>query len=106
MSPRAAWRYGEAVFAEFQRCLALSEEMVAMSSKETLVRTARILTMQAAHYATRYGEEPLLDFQALMMTEEAGEAAAVFLRDGAKTFIGVLGVVAGGIDKQADEALQ
>ena len=47
---------GEAVLRDFRHYLKLSDDMVSMSSKEALVRTARILAMQAAHYANKYGE--------------------------------------------------
>ena len=96
----------ELVFLEFQRYLALSEDMVAMSSKEALVKTARILAMQAAHYASKYGEEPLVDLRAMLADGSPGAAGAVFLRDGAKTFVGVLGVVAGGLLKDDETSLQ
>lgn len=97
---------GEPIFAEFQRYLALSEDMVAMSSKEALAKTARILAMQAAHYASKYGEEPLVDLGAMLADGSPGAAGAVFLRDGAKTFVGVLGAVAGGLLKDDEASLQ
>lgn len=97
---------GEPIFEEFQRYLALSEDMVAMSSKEALVKTARILAMQAAHYVRKYGEEPLLDLRTILADGGPDAAGAVFLRDGAKTFVGVLGVVAGGLLKDEEASLQ
>lgn len=96
----------ELIFAEFQRYLALSEDMVQMSSKDALVKTARILAMQAAHYASKYGEEPLIDLGHLLADDSLGEESATFLRDGAKTFVGVLGVVAGGLLRDETEAVQ
>ena len=94
------------IFEEFQRYLALSEDMVAMSSKEALVKTARILALQAAHYASKYGEEPLIDLGRLLAENSLNEDSATFLRDGAKTFIGVLGVVAGGLLRDDADAVQ
>ena len=96
----------ELIFAEFQRYLALSEDMVTMSSKEALVKTARILAMQAAHYASKYGEEPLIDLGNLLADGGLGKESAAFLRDGAKTFVGVLGVVAGGLLRDDAEPVQ
>ncbi|MDE2599392.1 MAG: hypothetical protein KGL40_07190 [Rhodocyclaceae bacterium] len=96
----------ELIFEEFQRYLALSDDMVAMSSKEALARTARILAMQAAHYASKYGEAPLADLGKLLSEGRVVEESAVFLRDGAKTFVGVLGVVAGGLSRDDAEAVQ
>ena len=96
----------ELVLEEFRRYLSLSEDMVAMSSKEALVRTARILAMQAAHYANKYGEEPLVDLSKLMSEGGRGEDSAVFLRDGAKTFVGVLGVVASSLVRDEADVVQ
>jgi hypothetical protein len=94
------------IFEEFQRYLVLSEDMVAMSSKDALVKAARILAMQAAHYASKYGEEPLIDLGNLLADDSLGERSAVFLRDGAKTFVGVLGVVAGSLHREETEVVQ
>jgi len=77
-----------------------------MTSKEALVKTARILAMQAAHYASKYGEEPLIDLGNLLSTEGFSEDRAMFLRDGAKTFVGVLGVVAGGVVRGDKDVVQ
>jgi len=96
----------ELIFEEFQRYLALSEDMVAMSSKDALVKTARILAMQAAHYASKYGEEPLIDLGHLLADGALAEESATFLRDGARTFVGVLGVVAGGLLKDEGDPVQ
>jgi hypothetical protein len=96
----------ERILEEFQRYLTLSEDMVEMSSKDALVKTARILAMQAAHYASKYGEEPLVDLGNLLTDGNFGEESAAFLRDGAKTFVGVLGVVAGGLLRDESEAVQ
>lgn len=96
----------ELIFEEFRRYLALSEDMVTMSSKETLVKAARILAMQAALYASKYGEEPLIDLGSLLSDGRLGEDSAAFLRDGAKTFVGVLGVVAGGLLREDSELVQ
>ena len=96
----------ELIFEEFQRYLALSEDMVAMSSKAALVKAARILAMQAAHYASKYGEEPLIDLGNLLSDDSLGEESATFLRDGTKTFVGVLGVVAGGLLRDETEVVQ
>lgn len=96
----------ELIFEEFQRYLALSDDMVAMSSKDALVKTARILAMQAAHYASKYGEEPMVDLGRLLSDGGFSEGSAIFLRDGVKTFVGVLGVVAGGLLKDESDSVQ
>lgn len=96
----------ELIFEEFRCYLALSEDMVTMSSKEVLVKTARILAMQAAHYASKYGEQPLIDLGQLLNDGSLGEESATFLRDGAKTFVGVLGMVAGRLLMEDGDVVQ
>lgn len=96
----------ERIFDEFKRYLALSDHMIAISSKEALAKTARILAMQAAHYAAKYGDEPMLDLATVVPVSGLSEDSAAFLRDGAKTFVGVLGVVAGGLLKDTLDPVQ
>ncbi|MBX9849046.1 MAG: hypothetical protein K2X64_07100 [Rhodocyclaceae bacterium] len=96
----------EHIFDEFKRYLALSDHMIAISSKEALAKTARILAMQAAHYAAKYGDEPMLDLATVVPVSGLSEDSAAFLRDGAKTFVGVLGVVAGGLFKDTLDPVQ
>ena len=43
-------------FQEFLGYWQLAEEMIANASKEDLAEAARILAMQSAHYARKYGE--------------------------------------------------
>lgn len=96
----------QAIFQEFQGYLALSDDLVAMSSKEDLVRAARILAMQAAHYAAKYGAEPLRDLGSLLAEPALSTDTAIFLRDGAKTFVGVLGAVGGALQPDAETSVQ
>lgn len=44
-------------FQEFSAYWKLSEELIADATKEDLAEVARILAMQAAHYARKYGED-------------------------------------------------
>lgn len=81
------------IYEEFQRYLAMSDAMIAASSKEVLIKTARILAMQAAHYASKYGEQPLVELDRVLAEPVLSEAGAIFLRDGAKTLLGVLNVL-------------
>jgi len=54
------------LFREFQAYWKLSEEMIAGASKEDVAEVARILAMQAAHSARKYGEEQLPDIAHLL----------------------------------------
>jgi len=53
-------------FQEFRAYWQLSEEMIAEASKDDLAEAARILAMQAAHYARKYGEVQLPDLAYLL----------------------------------------
>src|SRR5262245_35590528 len=98
---------GDRIFAEFRHYLELSNEMVDVSSKEALVRTARILAMQAAHYAAKYGDAPLIELEALLLSgNSVNPCSAAFLRDGARTFVGVLGMVTGGLERDSEDTIQ
>jgi hypothetical protein len=46
-------------YKEFKAYWALSDELIGKASKEQLAETARILALQSAHYARKYGELPL-----------------------------------------------
>ena len=54
------------MFDEFRAYWQLSEEMIAGASKEDIAEVARILAMQAAHYARKFGELPIPDLAHLL----------------------------------------
>ncbi len=86
-------------FQEFRAYWQLSEEMIAGATKEDLAETARILAMQAAHYARKYGELPIPDLTHLLAST-ADEKSVALLRDGTIALVGILGIVkgVGGVD--------
>jgi len=77
----------------------LSEELIANATKEDLAEVARILAMQAAHYARKYGELAIPDMTHLL-ANTADEASVGLLRDGTIALVGILGLVkgVGGVD--------
>jgi hypothetical protein len=87
------------IFQEFRTYWQLSEDLVADATKEDLAEVARILSMQAAHYARKFGELPIPDMTHLL-TNTADEASVALLRDGTIAFVGILGMVKGvyGVD--------
>ncbi len=89
---------------EFRAYWQLSEDLIADATKEELVEVARILAMQAAHYARKYGELPIPDMTRLLAST-ADEGTVALLRDGTIALVGILGTVkgVGGVD--IDEAL-
>jgi hypothetical protein len=86
-------------FHEFRAYWQLSEDLIADATKEDLAEVARILAMQAAHYARKYGELPIPDMTHLL-ANTADEGSVAFLRDGTIALVGILGIVkgVGGVD--------
>ena len=92
-------------FQEFSAYWRLSEELIAGATKEDLAETARILAMQAAHYARKYGELPIPDMTHLL-ANAADEESVAFLRDGTEALVGVLAMVTGAGDVDMDQPVQ
>lgn len=93
-------------FQEFRAYWQVSEEMIADASKEDIAEAARILAMQAAHYARKYGEAQLPDLAHLLSATTVDDESVGLLRDGTEALVGVLAMVtgAGGVD--IDEQVQ
>ena len=87
-------------FQEFRAYWQLSEEMIASASKEDIAEVARILAMQAAHYARKYGEAQLPDVSYLLSATTLDDDSVGLLRDGTVALVGAMGMVtgAGGVD--------
>lgn len=85
-----------ATFQEFRAYWQLSEELIANASKNDLAEVARILALQAAQYARKYGELQLPDLAGLLTASSLDEQSVGLLRDGTEALVGVLGIVAGG----------
>lgn len=83
-------------FDEFQTYWQLSEELIANASKDDLAEVARILALQAAHFARKYGELQLPDLSGLLTASSLDEQSLGLLRDGTVALVGVLGMVTGG----------
>jgi hypothetical protein len=86
-------------FHEFRAYWQLSEDLIADATKDDLAEVARILGMQAAHYARKYGELPIPDMTHLLSNTADNESVAL-LRDGTIALVGILGMVkgVGGVD--------
>ncbi len=93
-------------FAEFKAYWKLSDELVEKATKEQLVEAARILALQSAHYARKYGESPLPTLFELLKASELDPPRVQLLRDGTEAFVGVLAVVVEGIEDEADSPIQ
>ena len=88
------------MFDEFRAYWQLSEEMIAGASKEDIAEVARILAMQAAHYARKFGELPIPDLAHLLSATTVDDGSVGLLRDGTEALVGVLAMVTGigGVD--------
>ena len=93
-------------FLEFKTYWALSEKMIADASKEDIVEAARILAMQAAHFARKYGELQLPDLTHLLSATSLDKESIGLLRDGTEALVGVLAMVTGGIGDEAESPMQ
>lgn len=93
-------------FLEFRAYWQLSEEMIADATKDDLAEVARILAMQAAHYARKYGEAPLPDLQHLLQGALENAEGVALMRDGTEALVGVLAMVTGAAGVDMEESLQ
>jgi hypothetical protein len=64
---------------------------VANASKDQLAECARLLALNVAHYASRYGELPIEEHLDFLHVENLNEQQAKFVQRGMETFVGVLG---------------
>lgn len=85
------------LFLEFQAYWRLSEDMMAKASKEDLAEALRILSMQSAHYARKFGELQMPDLSELLATVTLDDGRIELLKDGALALVGVLGAVTSGM---------
>jgi hypothetical protein len=95
-----------AEFQEFKAYWQLSEELIADASKEDLAESARILAMQAAHFARKYGELQLPDLAHLLSATTVDDENIGLLRDGTEALVGVLAMVTELDEPEGDQPLQ
>lgn len=93
-------------FQEFRAYWQLSEEMIAGASKEDIAQVARILALQAAHYARKYGEHELPDLAHLLSATSLDDDSLGLVRDGTEALVGVLAIVTGMGGVDLDETIQ
>ena len=84
----------------------MSEEMIANATKDDLAEVARILAMQAAHYARKHGEMQLPDLAHLLSATTVDNDSVGLLRDGTEALVGVLAMVTGVIDDGMESPMQ
>ena len=84
-------------YIEFQAYWRLAEDLLAKASKEDLAEAVRILAMQSAHYARKYGELQLPDLADLLSTVTLDDGRIGLLKDGSIALVGALGSVMSGV---------
>ena len=97
-------RDGETLLTELSGVWAMAERMISAAGREDLAETARILALQSAVYARRFGELPLEDHLDYLQAQTGdrlhdldspeAERLLALLRDGTIALVGVLSVVA------------
>ena len=80
--------------------------MIADATKEDIAEVARILAMQAAHYARQFGELPIPNLAHLLSATTVDEESTGLLRDGTAALVGVLAMVTGVGGVDIDEQMQ
>ncbi len=84
-------------FVDFEVYWQLGEKLIEQASKDELSHALRILAMQSANYARKYGELELPDLTELLATVSLDEGRLGLLKDGAIALVGVLGSVTSGL---------
>ncbi|MCG3142473.1 MAG: hypothetical protein HDKAJFGB_03941 [Anaerolineae bacterium] len=80
--------------------------MIAHATKDDLAEVARILALQAVHYARKYGEMQLPDLTHLLTATSLDDDGVGLLRDGTEALVGVLAMVTGGIGEEGELPMQ
>ena len=80
-------------FASLKVYMTLADQLVASATKDDLAECARILALNVAHYAGRYGELPIEEHLDFLHVDSLSDEQARFVRQGLETFVGVLGNV-------------
>jgi hypothetical protein len=94
------------VFAEFKAYWQIADELLEKATKEQLSTVARILALQSAHYARKYGELPLPNLFELLKITEISQKELELLRDGTEALVGVLATVTDGLEDEPDSPMQ
>jgi hypothetical protein len=78
------------IYQEFITYMHLSDTLIAQATKDEIAEAARILAMQAAHYARTFGELPIPELEHLLDPASMDKESVGLLRDGTAALVGVL----------------
>ncbi|SEK79707.1 hypothetical protein [Nitrosovibrio tenuis] len=87
---------------KIEQYMALVDTLVQIADKQELVACAKLLAMNVAHYAVKYGELPLEERVAKVDPNELNYEQAELVIAGMATLIGVLGSVIQGLDEKTE----
>jgi hypothetical protein len=71
--------------------MTLADQLVANATKEEVVESAKMLALNVAHYASRYGDLPMEEHLDFLQVTDLTEERAQLIIQGLETFVGVLG---------------
>ena len=94
------------VFREFKAYWELSEQMIGDATKDDLAETARVLAIQVAHYARKFGELPVPDLNRLLTMMNLDDDGVALLRDGSQALVGVLAILTADGEAVGTEPMQ
>jgi hypothetical protein len=78
----------------------LADKLIEKASKDDLAECAKMLALNSAHYASRYGELPMEGAYDFLNAEVLTPEQVKLVAEGLRTFVGMLGNVLRGFDEQ------
>ena len=86
--------------SQFQQYLKLADQLISFATKEDLAECARLLTINIAHYESKYGQLPLDETLAMTYADKPNQAQLDLMARGLETLLGVLGTIVQGFDEK------
>ncbi|MGH8729469.1 MAG: hypothetical protein ACREV9_15225 [Burkholderiales bacterium] len=78
-------------FDTLKAYMQLADQLVAHATEEQLGECARILALNVAHYASRYGELPIEERLDFLHATNLSEEQVEMITKGMEVFVGVIG---------------
>lgn len=78
----------------------LADKLIDKVTKDDLAETARLLSLNIAHYRSKYGELPLDETLSMLGMAQPNDEQLEILCDGMEILVGVLGNVVSGINQE------
>jgi hypothetical protein len=81
--------------------LQAADQLVRIATKDELAEALRLVSMNLAHYQSKYGDLPLDETLVIAYTDEPNAAQLQLTVDGMEVMIGILGSVVQGFEPQS-----